>query len=53
MTKNRSKHILNKAGSDMASANNRVRMPRAPFTRRRIRPIFTTRTTRSNVGEKK
>ena len=30
----------------------KFRMPLAPLTKRKIRPILTTRTTRSKVGEK-
>lgn len=45
--------MLNSAGNDMAKANNRVRIPRAPFTRRSTRPTLTTRTTRSRVGDTK
>lgn len=53
ITKNSSKHILNKAGNDMAKANNSVRIPLAPFTKRNTRPTFATRTTRNNVGDTK
>lgn len=53
ITKKSSRHILNKAGMDMAKANNSVLIPLAPFTNRRTRPTFATRTTRSNVGETK
>lgn len=42
--------MLNKAGRETAKANNNVRIPLAPLTSRRIRPIRTTRTTRNNVG---
>lgn len=53
MTRKRRRQMLNRAGRDMASANSSVRIPRAPFTSLRTRPTFTTRTTRSRVGEKK
>lgn len=53
MTKNSSRHILKSAGSDMAKANNNVRIPLAPFTRRNTLPTFATLTTRSSVGETK
>jgi len=53
ITKNSSKQILNNAGNDMAKANNNVRMPFAPLTKRSTRPTFATRTTRNNVGDTK
>ena len=53
MTRKRRRQMLKRAGMDMASANNNVRMPRAPFTSLSTRPILATRTTRSNVGDTK
>lgn len=53
MTKKSSRQILNKAGNDMANANNNVRIPFAPLTRRNTRPTLATRTTRNNVGDTK
>lgn len=53
MTKNSSKQMLKSAGSDMASAKSNVRMPLAPFTKRRTLPTLATRTTLSNVGDTK
>ena len=53
MIKNRRRQMLNSAGIDMAKANKSVLIPRAPFTKRRTRPIFATRTTRSKVGDTK
>lgn len=53
ITKNNRRQILNSAGKDMASANNNVLMPFAPFTRRKTLPTFATRTTLSNVGDTK
>ena len=44
---------MKSAGIDMASANNNVLMPRAPFTSLSTRPILATRTTRSRVGDTK
>jgi len=53
ITRKRSKHMLKSAGSDMANANSRVRIPLAPFTSRSTRPTFATRTTRNRVGDTK
>lgn len=53
ITKKSSKQMLNNAGSDMANANNKVRIPFAPLTNRRTRPTFATRTTRNKVGDTK
>lgn len=53
MTRKSSRQILNKAGRDMAKANNSVRIPLAPFTKRNTRPTLATRTTRNNVGDTK
>lgn len=53
ITKNNSKQILNNAGNDMARAKSNVRMPLAPFTKRRTLPTLATRTTLSSVGDTK
>jgi hypothetical protein len=53
MTKNNRRHILNKAGKDIAKAKSKVRIPFAPFTKRNTRPTFATLTTRSSVGDTK
>lgn len=53
MTKNNRRQMLNSAGNDMASANNNVLMPFAPFTKRNTLPTFATLTTLSNVGDTK
>lgn len=53
MTKNNSKQILKRAGSDIAKAKSRVRIPLAPFTRRSTLPTFATLTTLNRVGETK
>ena len=53
MTRKSSRQMLKSAGKDMARANSKVRIPLAPFTRRRTRPTFATLTTRSSVGDTK
>lgn len=53
ITKNNSKHMLNKAGKDIANAKSNVRIPLAPLTKRKTRPTLATRTTRSKVGDTK
>lgn len=53
MTKNSKRQILKSAGSDIAKANNSVRIPFAPFTKRKTLPTFATRTTLSKVGDTK
>lgn len=53
ITRNNSRHILKRAGSDMAKAKSRVLIPFAPFTNRNTRPTFATLTTLSNVGDTK
>lgn len=53
ITRNSSRQILKRAGSDIARANNNVLMPFAPLTRRSTRPTFATRTTRNSVGDTK
>lgn len=53
ITKNSKRHILNSAGNDIASANSNVRIPFAPFTRRKTRPTFATLTTLNKVGDTK
>ncbi len=51
MTRNKSKPMLTRAGIEIANAKSRVRIPRAPFTNRKIRPTRTTRITLKMVGE--
>lgn len=53
MTKNSSKQMLKRAGSDIAKAKSNVLIPFAPLTRRNTRPTLATRTTRNNVGDTK
>lgn len=53
ITRNKRRQILNSAGSDMAKANNRVRIPLAPFTKRNTLPTLATRTTLRSVGDTK
>ena len=53
ITRKRRRQMLKRAGMDMARANSNVLMPRAPFTKRRTRPILATLTTRNRVGETK
>lgn len=53
ITKNSRRQMLNSAGKDMASANNNVLIPLAPFTKRSTRPTFATLTTLNNVGDTK
>lgn len=53
ITKNSNKHILNKAGNDMAKANSSVLIPLAPFTSLSTLPTFATLTTLKSVGDTK
>ena len=53
MTKKSNRQMLNRAGSDIANANNNVRIPFAPLTNLKTLPTFATLTTRSSVGDTK
>jgi len=51
MMRNNRRPMLKSAGIETASENSRVLMPLADLTRRRMRPIRNTRSTRSRVGD--
>lgn len=53
ITRNNSKHMLKRAGSDMAKAKSNVLMPLAPLTSRSTLPTLATLTTLSRVGDTK
>ena len=52
MTKHNKRPMFSNAGIEMTRANKSVRIPRAPLTKRRTLPTFTTLTILNTVGEK-